>query len=246
MTFSGIIRNFDAAAKGYDRAASAQAAIAARLVAWAAESGVEPGSILDSGCGTGLVAEELQRRWPQAKLTALDASRSMLEEAQRKLPQLSVLTGDILTLEPGQKFDAIFSSMALHWLPDPLKILNRWQGWLKPQGRLFAAVPVDGSFLAWRERCRRHGIRDGLWPLPSADFADRLAARTAREAITIAYPSARDFLRSMKLTGASTPRPGYKPASAATMRHLLNADPGVFSASYDLVLLELRARTPAP
>jgi malonyl-CoA O-methyltransferase len=244
MTSPDILRRFDAAAARYDQAALAQAKIAARLVAWAAESGIEPASILDIGSGTGLVAEEAQRRWPQAQITALDASPAMLKEAQRKMPQLSVMRGDILTAAPSQKFDALFSSMALHWLPDPRGALRRWQSWLKPQGKLFVALPVEGSFQEWRELCQKHSVSDGLWPLPRGDFADGIAARTSSETITIAYPSARDFLRSMKATGAATPRPDHKPVNVAQMRAALNASRQPLNVSYQLLFLVLQAKTP--
>jgi malonyl-CoA O-methyltransferase len=245
MFSSTIIRNFDAAAPRYDRSASAQASIAARLVGWAAESGVMPASVLDIGCGTGFVAEALHRRWPQAAISALDASPSMLEEARRKLPKLAILTGDALDMEPRQAYDAIFSSMALHWLPDARAALGRWQSWLKPEGRLFAALPVEGSFHQWRDLCRRHDAGDGLWVLPSADFADDMAARMTQEDRTIAYPSAKDFLRYMKLTGAATPRSGHRPVGAAKMRRILNDAVRPFSATYRLAFLELLARCPS-
>jgi len=238
MILSKLLRAFDAAARHYDQVAKAQAIIAAQLVTWVTESGITPATALDVGSGTGLVAEELHRRWPEAQLTALDSSTAMLERAQRKLPQLSILVGDIRTIEPEQKFDAIFSSMVLHWLPDPRAAIMRWQSWLKPGGRLFASVPVEGSFHTWRDLCRAHDVEDGLWPLPPANFADDLAERTKRDVTTIAYPSARDFLRSIKATGAATSRPDHKPAGAAHMRRMLGAALKPFPISYRLTFLE--------
>jgi len=242
MTDSPIIRHFDAAAPRYDEAATAQKQIAERLVAWAAESGIHPASILDIGAGTGLVTAAAHRRWPNASLTALDAAPAMLAEARRKVPSLTTITGDVLTTEPPQRYDALFSSMVLHWLPDPRAVLRRWQSWLKPEGRLFVALPVEGSFQSWRDLCRDHGIRDGLWPLPPAAFADDLAERAQHEDITVTYPSPRAFLHALKKTGAATPRAGHRPEGVGRMRGVVSGPTQEVLTLYQLVFLDLQAR----
>jgi malonyl-CoA O-methyltransferase len=245
MTAAAIIRNFDAAAARYDAAATAQAMIAERLVVWAAESLPPPRLMLDAGCGTGLVAKALHRRWPEAAITAMDSSAAMLKEARQKLPFVSTLQGDLRTnlkmADPGQKFDAIFSSMVLHWLGDPPQRLRTWRGWLKPQGKLFVALPVEGSFHQWRDLCRQYNVADGTLILPPADFAGDAAARVTCEDFDVAYATARDFLRAMKATGASTPRQGHRPVSAPRLRKLLNASPRPMPVTYRIAFLELAA-----
>ena len=41
--------------------------------------------MVDAGCGTGSVTEELLARLPRGHVVALDASPSMLEQAQARL-----------------------------------------------------------------------------------------------------------------------------------------------------------------
>lgn len=244
MKTSKITKAFDAAAAKYDEAAAIQEKIAVYLVEWSAAAMARPVSALDVGSGTGLVAAALHERWPDAAITAMDSSVSMLREARRKFPQLSILQGDAQTAAIDQKFDAIFSSMALHWLPDPAGALRKWQGWLKPGGKLFVALPFEGSFHEWKNLCRRNGVEDGLWILPPGDFAGDRALRTMHKDFVQHFPAALDFLQSIKSTGAATARPGHSPVRTSAMRRILNASPRPMPATYRIAFLELPASDP--
>ena len=238
---SNISDNFDAAAESYDQSAKVQMVIAQRLIAWGAKRDFIPTSVLDIGSGTGFVADKAYQHWPSARIVALDSSVAMLKEAKRKMPQLSILIDDALTVEPNEQFDMIFSSMALHWLPDPHAALRRWQAWLKPNGLLFVALPVEGSFQEWHSLSAQYNANIGLWPLPPSDFASDLAVRSLHETISMTYSSANDFLRSIKMTGAATPRVGHRPIGTGQMRKILNASPRPFRVSYRVTFLELPA-----
>ena len=52
----------------------------------ALEDVVSPVRILDLGTGTGVVAQALAERYPEAKVVGIDLSSGMIEEARRKLP----------------------------------------------------------------------------------------------------------------------------------------------------------------
>jgi len=60
--------------------------------------------VLDAGCGTGRVTEELLRRVPNGRGVALDASSSMLDQARRRLrswgPKVRFVQADLLALDP--------------------------------------------------------------------------------------------------------------------------------------------------
>jgi malonyl-CoA O-methyltransferase len=244
MMQPAVIRNFNSAAPNYDNAASLQALVAQKLVAWAVKTGINPQTILDIGSGTGLVAKELYRYWPKANISASDASHAMLQEAQRKFPQLVTLHGDARELDATGKFDTIFSSMALHWLPRPRQVLQQWQTLLNPGGNLFIALPVEGSFTEWRSLCMAHNVKDGLWPLPPYDFADNMAAQTTLKEIRINYPSAEAFIKSMKSTGASTPRADHRPIGTAKMRQILRSRNQGMDLTYRLCFLQIRESGP--
>lgn len=244
MTASNpIISKFDSAASGYDQAAALQQQVASALLNWASASSLHPHSCFDIGSGTGFVAERIHSQWPNASITCLDASPAMLATAKRKMPFVHTRQSDAAHIEPTERYDAIFSSMVLHWLPDPLTVLRHWQAHLQPHGKLFIAVPIEGSFSEWRTLCQTNGIDDGLQPFPDKDFAKGLAMRCFKQSFSVQHNSAVTFLHSMKKTGAATPRQDHRPVSIASLRKLLTGAARPFSVTCRILFLELPARS---
>jgi malonyl-CoA O-methyltransferase len=239
-----IVRAFDAAADTYDALSQAQWHIAQNLVAQA--RGDAPRTILDLGCGTGHLTEAALRRWPQAKIVALDRAPAMLEALERKSPGVRTILGD--AAQPGTlgEFDLIFSSMVLHWLPEPRLALTRWRRLLAPGGQLHVAVPVEGSLGEWRAACRRIGVADGLWRFPEPDFAADLTVASCMGAQPTTYADARGFLKSLKHTGAQSAREDHRPLAPHILRRLLAAQQGPFTATFRIQYLELASVAPAP
>jgi len=81
-------------------------------------------SVLDLGCGDGQFIQELLQSHKLKKLVLLDGSREMLESAKKRLVGNAGLNfveatfQELLKKDPllGQKFDFIFSSLAIHHL----------------------------------------------------------------------------------------------------------------------------------
>lgn len=100
--------------------------------------------ILDVGCGTGSYAVEIkQRQDGNGKVVGIDPSSNMIEIASRKAAKANVSVdfqvGVIENLEfPENRFDAVFSSLMVHHLPDDLKRAGMTEVYrvLKPAGRL--------------------------------------------------------------------------------------------------------------
>lgn len=235
---SRIVRSFDKAAMRYDQVASVQREVAENLVAWAMPQAA-PLEVCDLGCGTGFVSRAIAQRWPQTGITALDAAPQMLRAAQTKVPHLKLVPGDAGEIRMEPSFDLVFSSMMLHWLPDPGALIERWRNWLKPEGCLYLALLTEGSFQEWRDFCRIKGVEDGLWPMPKADFADPLVRRKKQECISVTHSSAFEFFQHLKRIGGSTPREGYKPLLPAKMRRLLESAPTPFTIAYRVLYLEI-------
>ena len=237
MTSSLVARAFDKAAPSYDAAARMQAQVAKTLVASAAFP--TPRSVLDIGCGTGFVLAAAAARWPTAEFTGLDIAPAMLSEAKRKIARLTILRADAGACDLPQRFDLIFSSMMLHWFPQPAQILRRWQRWLTPQGRLCVAVPVAGSLGSWRELCEEAGVSHGLWSFPPADFADGVTFDRSLRQHAASYGSVLEFLRSLKKSGGSTARDDHRPVSAAALRRLFHKAPRPFGVSYHVLYAQI-------
>ena len=91
---------FDQAASTYDAAADVQREVCDRLAAYWLQSGVElePGAILDAGCGTGYGGHWLAQRWPRARLALVDFAPEMLVAARARATGASLVCADIEAL----------------------------------------------------------------------------------------------------------------------------------------------------
>lgn len=227
-----IIGAFDGAAGSYDGASHLQEDVARWLMAEA--EGFAPQRILDIGCGTGVVTALAARRWPEAALTAVDASPAMVAQARHKVPQARFFVQNAAHIDLPGKFDLILSSMMLHWLPDPAAVARQWLALLAPEGRLVLALPVEGSLEEWKALCARHRISDRIWRFPPPGI---FAGHTRQHSFR--YDSVRDFLDSMKHTGASSPALGTEAMPIASLRALLRSGPKPFYVTFRVLYTTL-------
>ena len=97
--------------------------------------------ILDIGCGTGPLAEQLAKRG--AMVAGFDTSSAMIELARRRLgdkAELCVATlGEKLPYED-DSFDDAVASLVFHYLQDWTLALDEVRRVLKPGGRLIMSV----------------------------------------------------------------------------------------------------------
>ena len=100
--------------------------------------------VMDAGCGTGRVTEQLAERLPNGRIVALDGSPAMVDEARDRLARfgerIEYVVADLgqpLPIE-GQ-VDAVLSTATFHWVPDHdalfrnLAAVTRTGGWLVAQ-----------------------------------------------------------------------------------------------------------------
>lgn len=148
-TMTEHAHRYDRIAIGYGRWWAPVIAPAALGVMDDVERVVKAGarSILDVGTGTGTLAIEILRRWPQVEVTAIDASGGMIEaagaEARRQLGSrrldrldLRVALADELGL-PDERFDLAVSSFVLQLVPNRFRALREVHRVLRPGGAFF-------------------------------------------------------------------------------------------------------------
>ena len=161
---------YDRIADGYARWWGPIIAPAARTVVDEIGDAVAAGAtrILDLGTGTGTLAVEILRRWPDVRVTAIDGSAGMIERAtadaerlltrrERSRLELRVAFADELGLEDGS-IDAAVSSFVLQLVPSRPRALREVRRVLRPGG-VFGWI----SWLA----------HDAVWG-PDDDFDDAL------------------------------------------------------------------------
>ena len=178
-------RAFDGVAGGYDQSNAENPILCAMRarVHRALEASVPAGGhLLDLGCGPGSDAAVLAARG--YRVTAIDWSRAMVEEAGRRVRGAGVADRvdvqhvgihEIHRLEPaGAPFDAAYSNFGpLNCVVDLPAAAQAIADRLKPGGVLVASVigrvcPWEIALYAWRGNLSRAAIRfrRGLVPVP--------------------------------------------------------------------------------
>ena len=84
-------------------------------------------AILEVACGTGIGTEYAARKFPNAKIIALDLSPKMVKIAQERLrpyKNVTVIVGNVEHLSFKRHFDAVFCTSAFHHFPNPKKAMH--------------------------------------------------------------------------------------------------------------------------
>ena len=97
--------------------------------------------ILDVGCGTGDLTARLRRELTTDLVAGCDFSAGMLEQAQARTRAVRWLQGDATRLPfRDGSFDAVVSTEAFHWFPDPDAALLEFNRVLRPGSRVLVAL----------------------------------------------------------------------------------------------------------
>jgi SAM-dependent methyltransferase len=95
---------------------------------------VAPQSVLDLGCGPGATTARLVARFPDARVTGLDASVEFLARARRTVPGAAFTVADVTAPLPGGPHDVVYARFLLAHLPDVAAALAGWGAALAPGG----------------------------------------------------------------------------------------------------------------
>jgi trans-aconitate 2-methyltransferase len=133
----------------YDRISDPQLAWAREQLERAGLRGDE--RVLDAGCGSGRVTEELVRLVPRGRVFGVDAAPSMVEHARERLgSSVEVFCQDLSELALPEPVDVVFSNATFHWIPDHDRLFTRLFTALAPGGRLVAQCGGRGNIDAFR------------------------------------------------------------------------------------------------
>jgi trans-aconitate 2-methyltransferase len=118
--------------------------------------------VLDAGCGSGRVTEQLLERLPQGHVVALDASPAMVDEARRRLSgargRVTFVVADLLQPLPiAPPVDAILSTATFHWVTDHERLFRHLAAVLRPGGRLVAQCGGAGNIATVLEAATAEG-----------------------------------------------------------------------------------------
>lgn len=215
-----VRRSFEHAAATYDGAAVLQNEVCGRVLERLAYIKHQPATILDAGSGTGNALAGLARRYPRARIIALDVALAMLARGRSRLPKWkSLLTGrsplaavcaDIerLPLAAGS-IGMVWSNLALQWVHDLRQAFGEMHRVLAPGGVLMFSTFGPDTLKELRRAYAgtdhhthvnrfidMHDIGDML---VKAGFADPVMDM---EIFTLTYADVRELMRELKAIGA--------------------------------------------
>jgi tRNA (cmo5U34)-methyltransferase len=113
-----------------------------------ATRGIDAGSILELGVGTGETASAVLAVHPDAALVGIDESEPMLARARDRFPDADLRVQRLEDPLPGGRYDLVISALAVHHLDAAGKadLFRRVRARLRPGGRfVLADVVVPGD-----------------------------------------------------------------------------------------------------
>lgn len=103
--------------------------------------GLQPGAVLDLGCGTGQLTRRLHQRFPEAVVVGVDYSSGMLASAAGRLgSDATLVRGDAQMLPlKADSIDLVTCTESFHWYPDQQAAARGLARVIAPGGRLLLA-----------------------------------------------------------------------------------------------------------
>jgi SAM-dependent methyltransferase len=98
-------------------------------------------SVIDVGCGTGFVVQELQRTSPHLRVVGCDILHEAVSAARRRQRDLHVFQADVLRLSVRRQFDVIAALDVIEHLDDDEGALLEMFRTLQDGGGLIVTVP---------------------------------------------------------------------------------------------------------
>jgi ubiquinone/menaquinone biosynthesis C-methylase UbiE len=130
------LNKYDRLAASYDRRWSFY--IRESLARTVSQIDLTPGQVLlDVGCGSGQLLEQMATRVPAATFVGVDPSEGMLGVARRRVPRATLLTGTAESLPvESASVDWLVTTSAFHYVRDPFAARREFRRVLRPGGSL--------------------------------------------------------------------------------------------------------------
>ena len=193
----------------------------------------DPTRVLDAGCGEGDDLLTLRQHFPRSELLGLDAALAMLRETrQREVRSWSVVQRLLRALRvPSQResdisalvcsdfgqlplksasADLVWSNLALHWHPQPHRVLAEWARVLPVDGLLMFCCFGPDTFKELREATSSTGNPVSVLPFVDLhDYGDMLVHAgfaspvMDMEKLNITYSSTAKLIADVRALGGN-------------------------------------------
>ena len=114
-------------------------------------------TVVDAGCGSGVLTARLLERLPTGRVIAVDRSANMILQATAYLSprfgdRVSFVCADVARLRVETPVDAVFSTATFHWVRDHPTLFRTLFAALRPGGQLVAQCGGGPNIARLRER----------------------------------------------------------------------------------------------
>jgi malonyl-CoA O-methyltransferase len=186
-----VRRAFARAAVSYAEAATLQRGVEARLLeSLGYLDDRVPDAVLDLGCGPGHAALAMRRRWPRARILAIDLALPMLQQvrAPRWPPlrrPLDRICADARALPLADDcLDVLFCNLSLQWVDDLPAAFAGFRRVLRPGGLLLCSTFGPDTLHELRAAFAAADDLPHVSPFPSiAQFGDALMQAGFRDPV---------------------------------------------------------------
>lgn len=212
---------------------------------------IEPGQILDSGCGAGAQIALLHQRYPNARYIGQDHNTRLLMLARKhantvlphgwrewmnqlrgQAPVASWIESDLTqTALAPESVDLVWSNLALHWHPAPHEVLQEWGRILRPNGLVFFSCFGPATMQELRMALSTADLKT-VTPsfVDMHDFGDLLIEKgfadpvMDQEVLTLTYATPEKLLQDVQALGGN-PALGRRASltTAAWKKRLMDA-----------------------
>ncbi len=177
ISSKSIADTFSEAAEKYHQKAEIQKKVADGLISsllpW--KDTLPAGDILEVGCGTGFLSEQIIKEFPDRQKLITDLAPGMLSFCEDQLSekglvddqtQFELLNVDEIS-ESEPRYSLIVSNFAAQWFKDTSIGLENLSKLLVPGGLLLCAFPGNHTFEEWYSNCLELGL-----PFTANSFPD--------------------------------------------------------------------------
>lgn len=211
-----IRADFSRAAVDYDALAQVQRRVRAHCITLGQACWAEGTHLLDAGCGTGALAQEVAAAGLGWRITGLDLAFGMCAAARKR--NSTVVNGDSAALPfANTSFDGIFSSLMLQWANDPLLVLRELARVTAAGGRCVLATLADGTLQELRAAFAALNQEPRMSPFPAAAGLQAAAIEAGwrvrvmeEDTLVEYYPDATSLMHGLKHIGAADKRAGRR------------------------------------
>jgi ubiquinone/menaquinone biosynthesis C-methylase UbiE len=117
-------------------------------------------TVIDVGCSSGYLLEDLRRKLPTASLIGVDLVAGGLRKAHQNVPDAALMQADVCALPiEDQAVDAALSANLLEHVPDDRLALSEIYRILRPGSRAVIVVPVGPALYDYYDRFLGHERR---------------------------------------------------------------------------------------